>query len=366
LLRTGLGLATLAALGRPARLLVALGPRQQVVSCNPKLGVHTRLTDEVEEWKIKRTLSMVREMGARWVVEYFPWAYIEPEPGRDSWAHSDLVVEHAERQGLALIARLGYVPAWLRPEQSAPSLLQAESRRIFADFCARFARRYRGAVRYVIVWNEPNLAQEWGFRPPSPSEYSEMLRLCYPALKAEDTSLKVLAGALAPMPSPLSDPLAMDDLAYLEGMYAGGASAYFDALAVHAYGWAYPPDDAPSTERVNFRRTELIRALMVAYGDTGKPCFVTEAGWNDHPRWTRAVSPAERMLYTQQAYDLALRQWPWCEAVAMWAFRFPWPQRTYQDHFSFVAPDFTPRAVYEAVRQYSHQCTMAASLRPAL
>ncbi|MCB0199997.1 MAG: hypothetical protein KDI03_07990, partial [Anaerolineae bacterium] len=42
---------------------VTVGPQQTVHSINPKMGVHTRLTDEVEEWKVKRTLEMVREMG---------------------------------------------------------------------------------------------------------------------------------------------------------------------------------------------------------------------------------------------------------------------------------------------------------------
>ncbi len=48
----------------PPRPLVVLGPPQTVQSVNPKMGMHTRLTDEVEPWKIKRTLEMVREMGA--------------------------------------------------------------------------------------------------------------------------------------------------------------------------------------------------------------------------------------------------------------------------------------------------------------
>jgi hypothetical protein len=34
---------------------VEFGPRQQVESINPVFGVHTRLTDEVEPWKIQRT-----------------------------------------------------------------------------------------------------------------------------------------------------------------------------------------------------------------------------------------------------------------------------------------------------------------------
>ncbi|RLC71422.1 MAG: hypothetical protein DRI52_05245, partial [Chloroflexi bacterium] len=55
---------------RPPQPLVTLGPQRHVETINPKMGVHTRLTDEVEEWKIKRTLEMVREMGAPWIVEY--------------------------------------------------------------------------------------------------------------------------------------------------------------------------------------------------------------------------------------------------------------------------------------------------------
>ena len=47
----------------PPRGIVLLGPQREVQSFNPKVGVHTRLTDEVEEWKIKRSLELVREMG---------------------------------------------------------------------------------------------------------------------------------------------------------------------------------------------------------------------------------------------------------------------------------------------------------------
>ena len=110
-----LGLVVVLA-GLPSYPLVALGPQQKVHSLDPKMGIHTRLTDEVEPWKIKRTLEMVREMGATWVVEYFPWAYSEPSPGNFDWSHADLVVDHARRQGLTVIARLGFVPEWARPE----------------------------------------------------------------------------------------------------------------------------------------------------------------------------------------------------------------------------------------------------------
>ena len=72
--KLALAIALLIVLVRPTEPVVPLGPQQEVVTINPKMGVHTRLTDEVEEWKIKQTLSMVRQMGAPWIVEYFPRA----------------------------------------------------------------------------------------------------------------------------------------------------------------------------------------------------------------------------------------------------------------------------------------------------
>lgn len=59
---------------RSYRHWVEFGPQQHVITPNPEMGVHTRLTDEVEPWKIQRTLEMVRQMGAPWIVEYFLWA----------------------------------------------------------------------------------------------------------------------------------------------------------------------------------------------------------------------------------------------------------------------------------------------------
>lgn len=94
-----LSIATALQLARRQIANVPLGPQQSVHTVNPKMGMHTRLTDEVEPWKIKRTLEMVRELGAPFVVEFFPWAYIEEQPGRYNWVHADQVVDHAARQG---------------------------------------------------------------------------------------------------------------------------------------------------------------------------------------------------------------------------------------------------------------------------
>ena len=152
---------------------VPLGPQRIVTTVNAKMGVHTRLTDEPDAAKVKRSLEMVREMGAPWIVEYFPWAYYEPRRGNFSWGHPDLVIDHANRQGLTVIARLGFVPEWARPEESHHLYLPEESYEAFGLYAAEFARRYQGKVSHLIIWNEPNLSLEWGLSPGRPGRLCE-------------------------------------------------------------------------------------------------------------------------------------------------------------------------------------------------
>jgi len=332
---------------------VPLGPQQEVQTVNPKMGIHTRLTDEAEPWKIKRTLEMVREMGAPWIVEYFPWAYYEPRPGHFEWGHPDLVIEHANRQGLTVIARLGFVPDWARPDDSTPLLLLEENYEDFGRYAAAFVERYADTVDYVIIWNEPNLSLEWGYRPVDPESYTEMLRVVYPMIKEANPNVQVLGGALAPTLAPPGSEWGMDDLVYLQRMYDAGAADYFDILSVHAYGWHSDPDEPADPQVINFRRTELLYEIMQRNGDGDKPLMITEGGWNDHPRWTRAVRPGQRIHHTIRAYEIARTEWPWMESVAFWVFRFPWDAKTYQDYFTFVDTEFEPKPIYQEVRAYA-------------
>jgi hypothetical protein len=89
---------------------------------------------------------------------------------------------------------------------------------------------------------------------------------------------------------------------------------------------------------------------MEEFGDAAKPALLTEGGWNDSPRWTYGVRPAERIAYTLRAYQLAT-EWPWLEAMCLWAFRTPKPTRTYHDHYAFVTPDFIPTPLYLEVQR---------------
>ena len=329
-----------------------LPAQQQVATSNPKVGIHTRLAGFGSEELTERTFTQVREMGASWAVELFPWAYVQPRSrfGYD-WAGADMIINHARRQGITVVARLDVVPAWARPANTTDRFLDADRYEDYAAYVAAFLERYRPlGVRHVIIWNEPNLAGEWGQRRPDPAAYAALLKAVYPRAKAAAPDAVVIAGALSPGPDLGGGEARLNDITYTEQFYAAGGGSFFDMWAVHSYGAQSPPDAAPAPDVVNFRRTELTRALLVAHGDAAKKLIITEGGWNDSARWSAAVLPSQRVRYTVDAYRLA-QEWPWLEAACMWQLGTPWRTYTYQDAWNFTGYDGTPKAIYWAVRE---------------
>src|SRR5262245_48246094 len=215
-----------------------LPAQQQVATANLKIGIHTRLTGLGDEQYIGSSLQQVREMGAGWIVDLFPWAYAQPRSryGYD-WAGFDMVIEDAARQGLTLVARLDIVPEWARPRDSSDRYLDREHYADYASYVAAFLQRYRPyGVRHVIIWNEPNLAFEWGRRAPDPEAYAALLKEVYPRAKAAAPDAVVIAGGLSPQPDSGDGSERLSDLTYLQRLYQAGAGPYFDMLAAHTYG----------------------------------------------------------------------------------------------------------------------------------
>jgi hypothetical protein len=136
----------------PAQPRAPLGADQTVETTKPLVCMHTRLIDEVDEWKIQRSLQLVREMGAPTIVEFFPWAYIEGSEDRYDWSSADRIVRHARNQGIHVVARLGLVPEWARERGDASAefttfnTLPETAYPDLAEFVADFARRYAGVI----------------------------------------------------------------------------------------------------------------------------------------------------------------------------------------------------------------------------
>ena len=126
-----------------------------------------------------------------------------------------------------------------------------------------------------------------------------------------------MAAALAPTLEQPGSPHGLDDRLFLEGMYEAGAAPYFDALALHTYGFTRPATEEPAPDRLNFRRAELLIDIMRQYDDPAKPVYITESGWNDNPRWVHAVRPSQRVAYTLDAFRWAEQNWDWLDSMCI-------------------------------------------------
>jgi hypothetical protein len=333
---------------------------------SPDFGVQTSLW-----WKpdiALRDLYLVKEMNFTWVKQAFAWRDIEGiEKGNYDWYRPDLIVDAVEDAGLKLLVRIDRQPFWTQPEGMAPAENRPpDNMADFGDFCWALANQYQGRVSAYQVWNEPNLSREWGDQPPNAAEYTEMLKICYEAIKEADPNAIVISAGLAPTGTGLPD--AIPDNEYLQAMYDAGADAYFDVLGLNAPGYKAPPElsqdeAAESAEYGNgrwfaFRHVEDMRQIMVDNGDEEKQIAILEVGWttdtvNDTYSW-HAVTEQEQADYLVRAYQYAEEHWqPWIGLMTtIYIADYFWtPEEHEQWWWAITLPDGTPRLAYEALRE---------------
>jgi hypothetical protein len=114
---------------------------------------------------------------------------------------------------------------------------------------------------------------------------------------------------------------------------------------------------------INFAHVVWLRDMMVAHGDAAKPIWIGEMAWNPVPddpnirdRLTYGqVTDAQAAQYAVDAYERARTEWRWVGVIAYWFFKRPDTSEIDQSwyYFRMVEPDFTPRPVYFAIREYA-------------
>ncbi len=330
-------------------------------------GANAFLHKEVEFWKKEKTFEMARDAGIVWIKQHFPWELAEQsEKGNyydqvwqvSAWQRFDEIVDLADEFGLKLIARVDRSPMWARRENARPEAPPARLED-YGDFMAVLADRYKGRISHYQIWNEPNLAREWGAEP-DPKGYVDFLRIAYESLKEVDTNIKVLT---APLAITLErSPRAMVELDYLEQMYQHGAFDYFDIMSANAYGLEFPPTAPPDPNVLNFRRVELLREVMERNGDTDKAVWFNEYGWNASPQdmpadqliWRR-VTEEQQAEWTVEGVKYGRSNWPWAGVFCIWYLRQVGdiPPTSSEYYFRMIDPEFTPRLVYNEVKENS-------------
>ncbi|MCL5998724.1 MAG: beta-galactosidase [Chloroflexi bacterium] len=317
-----------------------------------------------------RDLGLVREAGFKWVKQTFAWRDIEVEQGKYDWSRADDTVFLTGHFGLKLLIRLDRDPWWDRSYADGQGIASGPPKDLshFTSFCGVIAARYRGKVAAYQVWNEPNLAREWGGRPPDAAAYVEMLRGCYIAIKSADPNALVISAGLAPTGNGLPD--AIPHTEYLEAMYKAGAAPYFDLLGVHAPGFKAAPetssDEVAKTPELGghrffaFRQVEDLRAIMERAGDGDKQVAILEFGWTSDPvhkeyAWF-AVDEQTKAEYMVRAYAWARAHWqPWIgPMIALSLPQFDWTPDNEQYWWSVIDPSYpktSTRPAYEALKK---------------
>ncbi len=304
-----------------------------------------------------RDLSLIRDAGFSWVKQWFAWRDIEGRgKGQYDWSNADRIVSQAEEFGLKLMVRLDHGPDWAGPP---PTNIDH-----FIDFLSALTSRYRGRIHAYQVWNEPNLAREWGNKAPNAAEYTQMLRRAYQAIKQADPNAIVISAGMAPT-TELSQ-RAVPDTRFIQGMYDSGAKSYFDMLGAHGAGYKAPPEMDPgqvandpnyynvgdpncpgdACRIYSFRHVEDLRQIMVKNGDSNKRVVVLEFGWTREERpnspyyWHRVEDEFVQGEYMERAYQYAKDHWqPWIAVMSLiYMPDAKWTQNDEQYWWSIIEP----------------------------
>jgi len=293
------------------------------------------------------------------VVQVLSWKEIEPTEDEWHWEYPDFLVQATDFYGLELILRLDHPPDWaLQPHDisadghTAPFDVDA-----YLRFVEAVAQRYKGHIQGYIIWNEPNLAREWG-APPDPVAYTRLLRRTYAVVRQTDPLALVISAGLAPTNTLVSTgeqaEQAIDDRVFLEQMYQAGASPFFNALGAHPYGFAYPPDDATGAHNgLNMNRVLDLRTTMETYGDGSKPVWATEVGWTTQGTGEHAwltVTPEEQAEYLVRAWRKTRDEFPWLKGFTVWNLSQGLPKRDEKAGYSLLNEDGTPKPACEALQ----------------
>ncbi|MGZ6640357.1 MAG: cellulase family glycosylhydrolase [Solirubrobacteraceae bacterium] len=356
--------ATLAVLAVALMASLAMAPGASAA----QVGAVADITWGQPRSAVVQEIAMLKAAGVRWIRANVNWAGLEAEgKGQISagqLAEYDYAVDQARAAGLKVLMPISDgVPYWASADPH--KYIDASSGRHWDRFYrpANMAD-YGDIVRYVVaryqakgvhtfeIWNEPNTTWFWS-SGPDPAAYVQMLKAGYTAAKAADPASTVLLGGLA-----------KSDFRFLEGVYAAGGGAYFDAVAVHPYTFGVDPTvswngvnagEDPNRLSLNcFPAIQEIKATMDAHGDAGKQVWITEFGYSTTTA-NGGVSKADQAAFLTKAYTYVER-FPWVHAMFWYAARnspYLADADNYEAQFGLMSIDFTPKPSYAALKAYA-------------
>ncbi len=227
-----------------------------------------------------KAYDKVAATGVKWVRIQSGWARTEIKKGVYDFAWLDEIVDNLLKRGLRPWICLCYGNG-LYDEAAAqifgcvgcPPIKTPEAASAWSAYVSALTARYKGKVQWYEVWNEPDGVWCWKHGPDG-TEYGDFVKATAAAIKAGDSSAKVIGGSTC-----------LRDLAWLNDVLKTGAAACMDALTYHSYA---------ADEDGSFARVDALRALCHAYnpamkliqGETGTQSRSDGAGALRGGAWT--------------------------------------------------------------------------------
>lgn len=269
------------------------------------------------------------DSGAGMIRLGLPWSSVAPrrpanpadpaDPGYN-WAQVDASLAAARNRGLQVLLSLDAVPEWAeqgpRPAQYRAGTYKPDPAAV-RDFVAAVAQRYASAVRYVQLFNEPNLSNylspQWIKRRPfAPGRYRALLNAAYPSLHA--AGIKLVTAGTAPYGDAGRSGNRIRPRIFWRRVMS--RRVHFDVLAHHPYAIDGPRRRALSRNDIAVPDVHRLAAVVRAALRRGKvrprrskPIWVTEIGWDSNPpdpdgvperRFTRWVGDSLYVLWKQR------------------------------------------------------------------
>lgn len=165
----------------------------------------------------------------------------------------------------------------------------------FVDYMMAVLDKYHDQIDSVELWNEPNHAS---FNGGNDSEtamgiYTNLVKACYPAIKAKYPEIKVAIFGMAGV-----------DIPNITRCMELGIYDYCDAVAVHPYQW-----NGQFVQSAYIDDLKRLQEVMTKYGNGNvKEIWLTEMGFTSGNACKAGVTPEEQAIYMVQLYTLAMGQ----------------------------------------------------------
>jgi polysaccharide biosynthesis protein PslG len=298
-----------------------------------------------------RTLDSLAAMGTRWIRFDVKWDVIQ-YGGPESWDFSryDALTAAAAARGLRVLGTLAYAPRWARAAACKDSFpCEPRDPNEYARYAEATVAHFKGRIAHWELWNEPNIP---GFWKPSPNaaRYAALVKAAYPRIKAADPAATVLAGATSPAPD---DGTQIDEVTFMQQVYAAGGGGNFDAWSHHPYTHPAPPGNVhPDCAWYQIYGSKPnLRGVMAAQGDSAKQIWGTEYGppTSGSPG---SVSETTQARWVTDAYKL-WNSYAWAGPLFWYADRDQLPTGASGDawnYYGLLREDFSPKPAWDAYR----------------